>query len=209
VKRIFPDIRAPGKMFRTALFLLALLLMQLAPGLPGPVSAENWQTLKTKYLELRYQDPGDLKQFDRQIRFSEVKTSGVSGFFTGSSKSSGSLTSFEQRLADKLDQLFEKVQLILDMRKPITVKVQLYPDQAALHEAYFKIYKKKRQLRAWYIFEYNTIYLNVQDLSDGMLAHECAHAIVDHYFDARPPRATGEILARYVDAHLFKEAKTY
>lgn len=206
MKRIFPDIRAPGAMIRTALLLLALLLVQLAPGLPGPVFAENWETLKTKYLVLKYRDPGDLRQVDKQITYSEVKTSGFTGFFSGSS---GATKNFEQRLAEKLDRLFEKVQLILDMRKPIKINVQLYPDQAALHDAYFKIYKKKKQLRAWYIFEYNTIYLNVQDLSDGMLAHECAHAIVDHYFDARPPRATGEILARYVDAHLFKEAKTY
>jgi hypothetical protein len=108
-----------------------------------------------------------------------------------------------------LNKLVEKVQLILDMQKPITIKVQLYANKEALHDAYYKIYRKKRQLRAWYIFEYNTIYLNVEDLSDGMLAHECAHAIVDHFFDARPPRATAEILARYVDAHLFKTAKTY
>ncbi|MEH0019750.1 MAG: hypothetical protein V6Z89_08855 [Desulfobacter sp.] len=42
-----------------------------------------------------------------------------------------------------------------------------------------------------------------------MLAHEIAHAVVDHYLDVRPPRATAEILARYVDAHLNEEAKVY
>ena len=51
--------------------------------------------------------------------------------------------------------------------------------------------------------------MNARDLSAGMLAHECAHAIVDHYLAVRPPRATAEILARYVDGHLYQEAKTY
>ena len=71
------------------------------------------------------------------------------------------------------------------------------------------IYKKKREYRAWYIFEYNTIYLNVQDLHSEMFAHEMAHAIIDNYLAVRPPRATAEILARYVGKHLNKKAKVY
>ena len=34
------------------------------------------------------------------------------------------------------------------------------------------------------------------------MAHEIAHAIIDHYLLIRPPRATAEILAHYVDEHL-------
>jgi hypothetical protein len=37
-----------------------------------------------------------------------------------------------------------------------------------------------------------------------MLAHEMAHSIIDHYLRVRPPHATAEILARYVDGHLFE-----
>jgi len=58
-------------------------------------------------------------------------------------------------------------------------------------------------------FEFNTIYLNVQDLFSEMLAHELAHAIVDNHLSVRPPRATAEILARYVGKHLNKKAKVY
>ena len=36
----------------------------------------------------------------------------------------------------------------------------------------------------------------------GMLAHEMAHAIIDDFLQVRPPMASAEILARYVDAHL-------
>jgi len=42
-----------------------------------------------------------------------------------------------------------------------------------------------------------------------MLAHEIAHAIIDNYLSVRPPRATAEILARYVGKHLNKKAKVY
>ena len=42
-----------------------------------------------------------------------------------------------------------------------------------------------------------------------MLAHEMAHAIIDNFMKLRLPRATAEILARYVDAHLLEEVKQY
>jgi len=42
-----------------------------------------------------------------------------------------------------------------------------------------------------------------------MLAHEIAHAIVDNYLSVRPPRATAEILARYVGKHLNKRVKVH
>ena len=168
------------------------------------VHAQQWYTFHTKYLKLRYQSADDLKKFNRQIKYT-ADGSSFSSFFGSSSSEKG----FKKTMATKLDAMFEKVQLILDMRKPFKVTINIYPDETALHDEYFQIYKKKKKLRAWYIFEYNTIYVNARDLSAGMLAHECAHAIVDHYLAVRPPRATAEILARYVDGHLYQEAKTY
>ncbi|MFU8768937.1 MAG: hypothetical protein ACNA7H_04310 [Desulfotignum sp.] len=170
----------------------------------GTVYAQTWQVLETKYLRINYRNLEDLRQFDRQIKYRGDRRSGFSRFFSGTSRSSGSGGSFELQLADKVDSLFEKVQTILDMRKPIKVNVQLYRDQASIEEAYYMIFGNRRQLPAWYIFEFNTIYLNVQELFDGMFAHECAHAVVDNYFDVRPPRAAAEILARYVDINLNK-----
>ena len=71
-----------------------------------------------------------------------------------------------------------------------------------LHEAYYTITGRDCCIRAWYIYESNTIYINADDVHEGILAHEMAHSIIDHYFSVRPPRATAEILARYVDKHL-------
>ncbi|MBA3009308.1 MAG: hypothetical protein KKF12_08170 [Proteobacteria bacterium] len=186
---------------------LCLIFFSVIFGVLGlvPAQAGQWYTLKTKYLTLTYENPSDLKLFNDQIDFSPDANSFSS--FSNSGPPTG--TGVEQALARKLDALIEKVQLILDMRKPINIIVRIYPDKTALHEAYFNIYQQKKELRAWYIFEYNTIYVNVQDLFAGMLAHESAHAIVDHFLAVRPPRATAEILARYVDSHLNEEAKIY
>ncbi|MFC1867599.1 hypothetical protein ACFL0H_05635 [Thermodesulfobacteriota bacterium] len=48
------------------------------------------------------------------------------------------------------------------------------------------------------------MYITIEDLHEGMLAHEIAHSIIDHYLTVRPPSESAEILARYVDSHLHK-----
>ncbi|MCG8685311.1 MAG: hypothetical protein MI892_10575 [Desulfobacterales bacterium] len=163
--------------------------------------AQTWKRINTRYLMIQYQSRGDLERFDRGIE--PVKH--VAGFL-GFKSSEGPKTN---SLSEKLDLLVKKVQLILDMQKPIMVNLRIYPGPKELKIAYFKLYKKQNQPRAWYLYETNTIYMNAQDVSSGMLAHEIAHAVIDHYLEARPPRATAEILARYVDAHLNDEAKVY
>lgn len=184
-------------------FVSILITLCLCIGGASPAVSAQWKTVKTKYLNLHYQNEAHLKKFDKQIK--SVKNHSSFSSFSSANKSGKT----HSALTKKVDTLVEKVQLILDMRKPITVNVRIYPDKEALAQAYFKIYKKKKSLRAWYLFEYNTIYINAEDLFAGMLAHEIAHAVVDHYLDVRPPRATAEILARYVDGHLNDKAKVY
>jgi hypothetical protein len=208
LNRIVPNIFlwATGLAF----FLIYLLVAGILTAGAGPAGDGRWETLKTKYLTVNYKNIQDLKRFNDNIEFLEDANS-FSSFLTANQSSEAELggTALENQVIQKTDALVEKVQLILDMRKPINISLKLYPDKTALRAAYFNIYKKKTEYRAWYIFEYNTIYLNVQDLFAGMLAHEIAHAIVDNYLAVRPPRATAEILARYVGKHLNKKAKVY
>ncbi len=87
------------------------------------------------------------------------------------------------------------------------VVIRIYPNKNRFHEIQNKVASEKSRIRtrirAWYIYEQNTIYINNDDVHEGILAHEIAHAIIDHYLTVRPPRATAEILARYVDKHLY------
>ncbi len=129
---------------------------------------------------------------------------GLSSLFGSRSKN---VTS---EFANKVDLLFEKAQAILDMRKKMRkVRVRVYSNQSELEEAYWKIFKGRCNVRGWYVYEFNTVFLNVKDVHEGMLAHELGHAIIDHYLTVRPPRATAEILAKYVDLHLHEEVKRY
>ncbi|MCJ7773698.1 MAG: hypothetical protein MUP22_11275 [Desulfobacterales bacterium] len=158
----------------------------------------QWQSHETKYTIIQYKSAKDINKFDKSIDFSPDKFSIKGLFIAGDSNDPmGSIT-------QKIDALFEKVQQILDMRKKIKkVTINIYPDEKQFHEAYYNITWTKCLVRSWYLFEKNTIYINVNDIHEGILAHEMAHSIINNYLDVRPPRATAEILAVYVDQHLF------
>ena len=160
--------------------------------------------VETRYLRLTFNSPDDLSRFHKNIDFDSGQ--GAGGLFAKQSAEED-----QAHLIAKLDALYEKVQRILDMRKPNPekVRVQVHSDKEELAAMFQRVFKRPGFARAWYVYEYNTVYMNVADVHEGMLAHELAHAIIDHFMSVRPPRATAEILATYVDKHLFEEVKTY
>ncbi len=188
--------------------LFGCLFLFVLYGTSGVCSAAEstvqWTFFKTRYVNLLYTDVGHLKRLNKKIRYSPGGSS-FSSFFSSNDK-----TDWQEAFKNKINALFEKVQLILDMRKAMRkVKIMVFADPDALHREYFRIFKSRKAPRGWYIFKYNTIYINVKDINEGMLAHEMAHAIIDNFMSVRPPRATAEILARYVDKHLLEEVKQY
>jgi hypothetical protein len=164
----------------------------------------QWQKLETKYTIIRYQSLKDLKKFNKKVDYSPKKWS-LKRLFSNSA--TGNL---EDNLKRKVDGLYKRAQEILDMRKKANkVLINIYPNKNQLHVVFRKTYKRTispydtfSPPRAWYVYESNTIHIHVNDLRAGMLAHEMAHSIIDHYLLVRPPKATAEILARYVDSHL-------
>ncbi len=157
------------------------------------------QRLETRHAVVLYRDMEDLSQFDSKVKYSPGG-GGFGSLFSSRPKGDDLLNA----VSGKIDALYERVQEILDMRGDMTkVTLRLYPDQDALARVYRSFTGSPTlRVRAWYIYERNTIYFNVKDVHEGMVAHEMAHAIIDHYLMVRPPRATAEILARYVDEHL-------
>jgi len=166
-------------------------------------AAEHQYTVTTEYTTLVFNSTADMITFNTAINYPSGNS--LSFFFN-----SPELSTVQKNLIHKTDLLFQKVQMILDMRKKIRkVRVRLFSNEEQLQQAYVKIYNKKKNVRGWYVYNFNTVFLNVSDVHEGMLAHELAHAIIDNFLAARPPRATAEILARYVDKHLFEEVKKY
>jgi len=186
-------------LLRRRFFLVWVSLFILCPY--GMVHGETsddiaWQSIETRHAIIHYQTLEDLKKFDKKVVYYSARSSITALFSPSSSDMTG-------KLKKKVDAIYRRVQQILDMRKRMEkVRINIYQNKEQLHAAFYKIFKKKCPFRAWYTFEYNTVYINVEDLHEGPLAHEISHSIIDHYFSVRPPSATAEILARYVDKHL-------
>jgi len=184
---------------RLLLFLIWISFFQVflcKTGLGETIVEASWQHVKTRYTVIQYQTLKDLSKFNRQVDFSPEEW-GVKSLFS----SSGSKNPADSAQM-KVDAVFERVQEIFDMRKRMRrVVINIYPQKQFL-EIRHRMTRSKRPIRSWYIFELNTIYINADDVHEGILAHEFAHAIIDHYLTVRPPRTTAEILARYVDKNL-------
>ena len=135
----------------------------------GATEDISWLEAETKYTVIRYQSPEDLAEFDKKVAYSPaLSSSGLKWLFSQSGTKNP-----EDRLKNKVDALYRRVQEILGMRKKMDkVRINIYHDRRHLKDAFYSIYKKQGQHRAWYIFEFNTIYITIADLHEGMLAHE-------------------------------------
>ena len=166
----------------------------------GGTSSLTFQLkLETRHTILHYRSSEDLEDFDDEVDYS------AEGVF-GSLFSDSDGDDLQGKVKNKVDTLFKRVQQILDMRKIMKkVTIKIYRNSEEIERAYIEIYRRspKQVPRAWFRYKTNTIYVNLDDLHEGILAHEMAHSIIDNYLVVKPPRATAEILARYVDTNLF------
>ena len=190
---------------------MAVLFFTLLSGSPCNALANRipdcsqWKSLETKYVVLKYQSQEDLKHFHEKITYSPGKWR-----FKSLLNGSGS-KSLSEKIGNKIDAMYERVQKILGMhKKRRRVTIIVHGNKEQLRDSYVRIcnlsphaYGHNPVPKAFYMYSFNTIYINVDDLHDGMLAHEMAHAIVDNFIRFQPPEPTAEILARYVDEHLF------
>lgn len=184
--------------FCAVIFLFLLIGFQPGPAAGSDYGSKPWTDLPTRHTILKYKSDEDLLRFHKAIDYGPGKWN------RGGSFSSVSRQELEEMLVQKVDAIFERAQKILDMRKKMEkISVNIYPDSNELKNAFSLIYRGAQcKLRAWYRYRNNTVYINSEDTHAGMLAHELAHGIIDHYFGVRPPPETAEILARYVDSHL-------
>jgi hypothetical protein len=169
----------------------------------GEVSSlPSYGILETKYIILNYRSWEDLEDFEDAIDYS-------GGVFSKVFSSSDG-DDLQENVKNEVDALYRRVQEILKMRKKMKkVTIKILRNREEIKSAYRYIYRAGRRTstkkvpRAWFRHKNNEIYINLDDLDEGMLAHEMAHSIIDNDLLINPPRTTPEILAQYVDRHLF------
>ncbi|MBI5885672.1 MAG: hypothetical protein HZB85_03715 [Deltaproteobacteria bacterium] len=171
-----------GAIVAGALFLTGAALASDAPQ----------KTLETRYADLYYRDDETLRSFGRQI--------GAISFFSRDGARTAEL------VAAQLEDIVSRVRRRLDMYpEGPRFNIRVYPTYLEIQAVYMTYDMNARAPIAFYAHAARSIYVSVADVTDGVLAHEIAHAVISIYFVTPPPARMQEILAQYVDRHLWDE----
>jgi len=186
---------------RFILFLMSINFFLYSPGqiVWGETSRTTpWQHIECRYTFIRYKALEDLERFDKSIEYLPGNRELNNLFsFLGPKDP---ISSVKQ----KVNALFERVQQILDMEIcKDKVIINIYPNKKSFYEIRNKMIGEDCHFRAWYVFKSNTIYINVNDVNNGILAQEMAYAIIDNFVTVRLPRATSKVLALHVEESLY------
>lgn len=96
--------------------------------------------------------------------------------------------------SNRVDRIVDRVQMLLDMwPENFRVKIYLHPEELDQNKV------------AFYEYQTDSLHFSVDYASDGVVAHEIAHAVINQYFPAGAPSKMQEILSQYVDEHLWSE----
>ena len=160
-----------------AKFFYTVFLLSLVALDATPLMAEEeFRTFRTGYATIYYADEKELKSFFRRISGNDMD-----------------LHAYPALAENRLDRIVEKVQALLDMYPSgFYVNIYVYPRYKKGHIAFYS--EKTKSITTY-----------ADKISDGVLAHEIAHAVINAYFPSPPPTKVAEILCQYVDRHLWEE----
>jgi hypothetical protein len=149
---------------------------------------------KSRYITLIYSSQKQLDTFNDRLRLGRKLDQFV--------RRKNVVTVEDETLA-KLDTIFEKAETILDMFPDnIHIKIVLLDTGQDVSSTFKQRYNKDVNHIAYYSLSEDTIYISVDDTRLQVIAHEMGHAIVDHYFDVRPPYNIHELMAQFVEKHI-------
>jgi len=151
------------------------------------------QAASSRYFTVRWNDPKVLRKFNDNLMIGRL-----SRFMQ-----KRNIVTVEDEVYAKLDVILEKAQLVLDMY-PNNMKatVVLLPDSRAVSAIYQQKYGKQVKHIAYYSLSEKTVYVSVDDVNLRVISHELGHAIVDHYFQERPPYHIHELMAQFAEKHI-------
>jgi hypothetical protein len=175
--------------YRAACILGLVLLLAL----PSALFAQTGGVYHTAYADIRYVSDKDLFAFTRNIG------SGLS--FLGENPEKNPLLA-----RNRVDRIVDMVEGLLDMRPPgLRFSIQIFRSQAELDSAYRSLGMMGGAPAAYYSHTTRSIAVSLDNITDRILSHEIAHAVICRYFGTPPPMRMQEVLAQYVDKHLGEE----
>lgn len=157
--------------------LLSLTVLFVTLLNSSSVFCQSEKIFKTKYATIHYLEDKDLSDFLWRVGGQRYEFS------------------TDTNLArNRIDRIVERVETILDM----------WPKNFNL-DVYLETKELKPNKVAYYEHKTKSIYSSIENVSDGVFAHEIAHAVISQYFSSPPPSKTQEILSQYVDKYLWSD----
>lgn len=158
------------------LLILSTILFIFASN-PKTLLGQSDKIFKTHYTTIHYAEDKDLEDFIWRLGGQRIEFSTDTAL-----------------VSNRVDRIVERVKTILDMY-PKKFSVNIYLHRGSLEPDRVAFYEHKTR----------SIHVSVDYMSDGVFAHEIAHAIINQYFVSAPPSKIQEILTQYVDKYLWSE----
>ncbi len=149
---------------------------------------------KSRYATLQYTNSKVLKEFDNELCL---------GRSLKRSMSKKNIVTTEDETIAKIDTIIEKAMVVLDMYpNKMHIKVVVVPNKKAIAQIYQQKYGKRVGFVAYYSLGEDTIYVSADHGNLEVVSHEIGHAIVDHFFEVRPPYNIHEMMAQFTSKHI-------
>ena len=164
----------------------------------APVSegGETWSSFRSAYFTVYYEPDVNLNRVFSGITDRDIPRDPNPPTY--------SFSGIEAKVAYRLDALLARVKSILGMYPAsLNITIKIYKKRKEINAEYCRLTNTgDEECKSFYVYHFNTIFASEQDITDSIMAHEMAHAVVDNYFATTPPDKMSEILATTVDQHL-------
>jgi hypothetical protein len=171
------------------LFIIAGLFLFISTIAP-PASCEQRQS---RYVTLNYSNKEILRTFNEQLT--------IGGSLSRMMRKN--TVTIEDEVLAKTDIIVEKAETVLDMFPDnLHMTIILLPNSDDISKVFYEKYHKNVNYLSFYSLSEKTIYISVIDTNLHVLAHEMGHAIVDHFFNVRPPYNIHELMAQFTEKHI-------
>ena len=157
------------------------------------VSAAHGLEVKTRNASVIYEKEDLLRKFNRNIRL---------GSLSYAARNRTSIT-VEDEVRNKVDVILERVEAVLAMFPGnLDFTIILLHSDRDVRKVYTGKFGKKVDFISFYSPRDKTVYISVDDVRLGVLAHELAHVVIDFYYETPTPAKIHEILAQFVESHI-------
>jgi hypothetical protein len=149
--------------------------------------------LTSRYATIQYEKEELLREFNQEL---------LLGNLSHLMRYKKSIT-WQDEIRNKVDVVVERVMVVLDMRPgDIRFRLVLLPTEDDVQRVYKAKYNRKVDYIAFYAPKEKAVYVSVNDIRIGVIAHELGHLIIDLYYGTTTPSKIHEVLAQFVETHM-------